>query len=488
MELSSISISELVNKIKNKDYKTFDVINSYLKSIELLNPKLNCYVHIDKEKVLKRAEEIDETVNKGIDPGPLTGIPIAVKNNMVIENSETTCCSNILKSFISPYNSTCVQKLYDAGAVIIGTTNMDEFAMGSSNESSCNGVVHNPWNINHVPGGSSGGSAAATASRLCCGAIGSDTGGSIRQPAAFCGVTGLKPTYGRVSRYGLIAYASSLDQIGPFASNTNDLATILNVISGYDSKDSTSVNYEVPDYTQFCVSSPNKMKIGIVDEYFNNKGNTKEVLTALNEAIKVFSKHDIEIVNVSLPHADYAIPVYYLLATAEASSNLARFDGIKYGLRAKNSNLNELYVNSRSKGFGAEVKRRIMLGTFALSSGYYDAYYSKAQKVRTLIIKDFQNAFKECDALLMPTAPSSAWKIGEKTDDPLKMYLEDIYTISCNLAGLPGISQPCGFSENGLPIGMQLISPHFKEDTLFTLASSYERSTNWHLQKPKICK
>jgi aspartyl-tRNA(Asn)/glutamyl-tRNA(Gln) amidotransferase subunit A len=391
-----------------------------------------------------------------------------------------------LENFIPSYDATVIEKLKAAGAVFVGKTNMDEFAMGSSTENSFFGPTHNPWDLSRIPGGSSGGSAAAVAADECIASLGSDTGGSIRQPAACCGVVGLKPTYGRVSRYGLVAFASSLDQIGPFGKDVRDTALLLNVISGHDPRDSTSVDTPVPDYTQALIDDVRSMVLGVPREYFI-EGIDPEVASAVRQAITTLEKLGAKTVEVSLPHSEYALAVYYIIAPAEASSNLARYDGVKYGFRVKGiRDLLEMYRETRSQGFGAEVKRRIMLGTYALSAGYYEAYYRKASQVRTLIREDFQKVFSQCDVLLMPTTPTPAFQLGEKVDDPLQMYLSDIFTIPCNLAGLPGLSLPCGFSQQGLPIGLQILANHFQEEKIFRVAYTYEQNTEFRRRKPNL--
>jgi aspartyl-tRNA(Asn)/glutamyl-tRNA(Gln) amidotransferase subunit A len=405
-------------------------------------------------------------------------VPVAIKDNLMIEGAPTTCSSKILKGYIAPYDATVIERLKSADAVFLGKTNLDEFAMGSSTENSAFGATRNPWNLDCIPGGSSGGSAAAVASLMAPVAIGSDTGGSIRQPAACCGVQGLKPTYGRVSRYGLVAFASSLDQIGTFTRTAQDAALLMNIISGHDEKDATSAPNAVPDYTAALNGSLNGLRIGLPKEYFID-GVDAQVASAVADAVKVFEKLGATVTEISLPHTKYAVAAYYIIAPCEASANLARYDGVRFGLRAESDNLMEEYQNTRGQGFGPEVKRRIMLGTYALSAGYYDAYYGKALKVRTLITKDFDNAFNKVDVILTPTAPTTAFKIGEKAKDPLQMYLSDIFTISCNLAGLPGMSVPCGFSKCGLPAGLQIMGPHFGEETILRVAHNFEKNTNW---------
>ncbi len=418
-----------------------------------------------------------------------SAIPIAIKDNICIEGREVTCCSKILKGFKPPYDATVIKKLKASGASITGQTNMDEFAFGSSTENSCYGPTRNPWNLETVPGGSSGGSAAAVASDEAIWALGSDTGGSIRQPASFCGVVGLKPTYGRVSRYGLIAFASSLDQIGPITKDVTDCALLLNIIAGHDPMDSTSVDAPVPDYTKALKKDVHNLKIGLPKEYFV-EGIDPEVKKAVMEAVDVLKKAGAEIQDISLPHTEYAIPTYYIVATAEASSNLARYDGIQYGLRQQTTKtrktpLVDLYEETRDLGFGREAKRRIMLGTYSLSSGYYDDYYLKGLKVRTLIKNDFDKVFEKFDAIITPTSPTTAFKLGEKANDPLSMYLSDIYTTSVNLAGIPAISIPCGFSK-GMPIGLQIMARAFAEEMIFRIAYTFEQNTEWHKTKPKI--
>ena len=425
------------------------------------------------------------TKSSGLQP-----IPIAIKDNICVLDEETTCSSRILKGFKAPYDATVIKKLKASGAILVGNTNMDEFAMGSSTENSCYGPTRNPWNLDYVPGGSSGGSAAAVAANEAIWAIGSDTGGSVRQPASFCGVVGLKPTYGRVSRYGLIAFASSLDQIGPITKDVTDCALLLNIIAGYDERDSTSVDTPVPDYTRSLQKNIKGLKIGIPKEYFV-QGIDKEVEEAVREAIEVLKKEGAQLKEVSLPHTEYGIATYYIIATSEASSNLARYDGVQYGIRkyaaqVRKSPLLDMYDETRDAGFGAEVKRRIMLGTYSLSSGYYDAFYLKGLKVRSLIKKDFDAVFKDCDAVVCPTSPTTAFKVGAKASDPLSMYLSDVYTVSANLSGIPAISVPCGFSKAGLPIGLQIMARPFDEERLLRIAYTYEQSTAWHKRRTGV--
>ncbi len=486
MELYELTAHELLKKMKKKEISSEEIVMSIYNRISQVEDKLHSFVTLTEEEALLQARNIDKNMRKSEFQGLLAGIPIAIKDNMCIKNVRTTCSSRILENFISPYEATVIKRLRNEGAVFIGKTNMDEFAMGSSTENSYFGITHNPWNLDYIPGGSSGGSATAVASDETILAIGSDTGGSIRQPAACCGVVGLKPTYGRVSRYGLVAFASSLDQIGPFGKDVEDVALLLNVISGYDENDSTSVNLDVPDFTKSLIENVKGVKIGIPKEYFV-AGLDGEVERAVKEAIELLKSLGAKILEISLPHTEYGVAVYYLIAPSEASANLARYDGVRYGYRApETEDLLDEYEKTRGEGFGAEVKRRIMLGTYALSSGYYDAYYLKAQKVRTLIKKDFDEAFQKVDAIVTPTAPTTAFKVGEKVDDPLQMYLSDIFTISANLAGIPGISLPCGFSKKGLPIGLQLLANPFAEEVLLRIAYTYEKNTEWHKRKPKL--
>jgi len=457
-------------------------IEKTLANAEKLNGELNSFLSIEKDSALNRAEEVSNSASEN---QSLRGVAIAVKDNICTTGMQTSCGSKILGNYQPQYDATAVSRLNESGAIIVGKTNMDEFAMGSSNENSAFGTVKNPWDTERVPGGSSGGSAVAVASGVVRASLGSETGGSVRQPAAFCGIVGLKPTYGRISRYGLVAFASSLDQIGIFGQNSKDVADVLGVIAGRDKNDSTTADVDVPDYRAELDADISGKKIG-VPRALLGEGLDEEVRNATEKAIENYQELGAEIVDVELPHSKYAIAVYYILATAEASSNLARFDGVRYGFRAENaSTLHEMYMKTREEGFGEEVKRRIMLGTYVLSSGYYDAYYSKAQKVRTLLKQDFQKAFQRCDAILTPTAPTTAFKIGEKSDDPLAMYLSDIYTASANLAAIPGISVPCGISSKGLPIGLQLVGKNWSEGLLLNLANVYEQSYPL-IDKPKI--
>ena len=464
--------------------KAVETVSDCLERIDKHDGKLGVFVAVDHDAAMQSAAEIDNKVGRGESVGPLAGVPIAIKDNICTRGMQTSCGSNILKGFQSQYNAHVVDKLIDAGAVILGKTNMDEFAMGSSTENSAFGATHNPWNAECVAGGSSGGSAAVVASGLAPAALGSDTGGSIRQPASFCGVTGLKPTYGRVSRYGLVAYGSSLDQIGPFARDVEDTALLLSVIAGGDKRDSTCLDMPVPDYRECFVDALTGIRIGICDEYFTD-GLDPEVASCIEASIDELLCLGASTVRVSLPHTKYANACYYVIAMAEASSNLARYDGVRYGHRSDvAADVAGMYNDSRGEGFGDEVKRRIMLGTFALSSGYYDAYYDKALRVRTLIQQDFAAAFEQADIILSPVSPTPAFKLGENIDDPLKMYLNDIYTISANLAGNTAISIPCGFTSSGLPVGMQLMGPALGEEQVFRVAQVFQGNTGYHLASP----
>ncbi|MBU0672548.1 MAG: Asp-tRNA(Asn)/Glu-tRNA(Gln) amidotransferase subunit GatA [Candidatus Margulisbacteria bacterium] len=476
---------ELHSLLTNKKISALELTEAVISQIDKVESRVQAYVSINKDQAIKQAKAADERIKNNSNLTPLTGIPVAIKDNMCTKGMLTTCSSKILNNYIPPYNATIVDKIKAAGAVILGKTNMDEFAMGSSTENSGIHPTFNPWNTKTVPGGSSGGSAAAVAADEAILATGSDTGGSIRQPASFCGVVGFKPTYGRVSRYGLVAFASSLDQIGPLTKDVTDTAILMNVLAGHDPKDSTSVNLPVPDYQKALVNDVKKMKIGYIKELLG-KGIDKDIKSEIQKAMKKFAELGAELIEVSLPSFEYAVATYYLIAPAEASSNLARYDGVKYGHRSKEAkDLLTMYYNTRREGFGNEVKRRIMIGTYALSAGYYDAYYLKALKVRTLIKEDFAKAFSQCDVLLSPTSPSVAFKVGEKAADPLSMYLSDIATIPVNLAGLPAISLPCGFSQ-GLPIGLQLVGQAFAEETVLRAAFTFEQNTDWHKQKPSL--
>lgn len=483
MSILSMTAVELAAAIKKREVTVKEAVEAVLDNIEKKEDTYHCYVTIDREGALKQAEEIQKKIDDGTLSGPLAGVPVAIKDNMCTEGLLTTCSSKILYNFVPTFTSEAVLNLQKAGAVILGKTNMDEFAMGSTTETSAYGVTRNPWNPEHVPGGSSGGSAAAVAAEECFYALGSDTGGSIRQPASFCGVVGLKPTYGTVSRYGLIAYGSSLDQIGPICRDVTDCATILEAIASHDSKDSTSVERQDTDFTSALVEDVKGMKIGIPRDYFG-EGLNPEVKEAVLRAAEVLKEKGAIVEEFDLSLVEYAIPTYYTIAAAEASSNLERFDGIKYGYRTEEyQGLHNMYKKSRSEGFGAEVKRRIMLGSFVLSSGYYDAYYLKALRVKALIKKAFDEAFAKYDVILGPVAPTTAPKIGESLSDPIQMYLGDIYTISINLAGLPGLSIPCGRDSKGLPIGMQLIGDCFKEKNLIRAAYTYEKARGAFVRK-----
>lgn len=483
MSILSMTAVELAAAIKKREVTVKEAVEAVLDNIEKKEDTYHCYVTVDREGALKQAEEIQKKIDDGTLSGPLAGVPVAIKDNMCTEGLLTTCSSKILYNFVPTFTSEAVLNLQKAGAVILGKTNMDEFAMGSTTETSAYGVTRNPWNPEHVPGGSSGGSAAAVAAEECFYALGSDTGGSIRQPASFCGVVGLKPTYGTVSRYGLIAYGSSLDQIGPLCKDVTDCATILEAIASHDSKDSTSVERLDTDFTSALVEDVKGMKIGIPRDYFG-EGLNPEVKEAVLRAAEVLKEKGAIVEEFDLSLVEYAIPTYYTIAAAEASSNLERFDGIKYGYRTEEyQGLHNMYKKSRSEGFGAEVKRRIMLGSFVLSSGYYDAYYLKALRVKALIKKAFDEAFAKYDVILGPVAPTTAPKIGESLSDPIQMYLGDIYTISINLAGLPGLSIPCGRDSKGLPIGMQLIGDCFREKNLIRAAYTYEKARGAFVRK-----
>lgn len=476
MDIVGLTIEKFHQALKAGDITVREVCEKFFERIEALDETIGAFLILDRERALERADQIDRERKNDLSLKPLTGVPVAIKDVICTRDLRTTCGSKILHNYVPPYHATAVERLLNAGAIIIGKTNCDEFAMGSSNENSAFRPVRNPWDLERVPGGSSGGSAAAVAADLCMVALGTDTGGSIRQPASLCGVVGLKPTYGRVSRYGLVAFGSSLDQIGPFSKTVRDAARVLSVIAGRDWHDSTSSRQEVTEYEAALEGDLKGARLGVPKEYFG-EGLDAEVKQAVVTAIDHFADLGAEIVEVSLPHSDYAIACYYIIATAEASSNLARYDGVRYAYRTpRASNLREMYRRTRDEGFGAEVKRRIMLGTYVLSAGYYDAYYLKAQKVRTLIERDFRQAFTHCDVIAGPTSPTVAFRLGEKTDDPLQMYLSDIYTITANLAAIPGINIPCGLSSDGLPIGLQLLGRHFDEATLLRVAHAYEQA------------
>ncbi len=486
MEIYSLTIHQLHDLLVKGEVTSREATESIFGRIREVEGKVKAYLHLTEEEALAQAEKVDRKIFKGEPIGDLAGIPIGLKDILCTKGVRTTCASKILANYVPFYDATVVKKLREAEAVFLGKLNMDEFAMGSSTENSGFQITHNPWDLNRVPGGSSGGSAAAVSADECIAALGTDTGGSIRQPASCCGVVGLKPTYGRVSRYGLVAFASSLDQIGPITKDVMDCAILLNVISGYDPFDSTSVNIEVPDFKNFLIKDVKGIRIGIPDEYFI-EGLHPDVERSVREAIGLFAEWGAEIKHISLPHTEYAVAIYYIIATAEASSNLARYDGVKYGFRSdRYRDLMEMYTQTRAMGFGKEVKRRIILGTYVLSAGYYDAYYRKASQVRTLMRKDFEEAFKEVDVIMTPTSPTPAFGIGEKVEDPLQMYLSDIHTIPVNLAGIPAISIPCGFSKENLPIGLQIIGRPFEEGILLRVAYTFEQQTDFHLKKPNL--
>ncbi len=485
MELNRLTIHELRKKLKEGETTSVEITESVFNRIDAVEDKIHSFITIMKDSAFEEAQKADRAIQEG-DTGLLTGIPIALKDIMCTRGVRTTCGSHILENFIPPYDSTVVKKLREAGAVFVGKTNMDEFAMGSSTETSYFGITRNPWDLERIPGGSSGGSATAVVADQCIASLGSDTGGSIRQPAALCGVVGMKPTYGRVSRFGLVAFASSLDQIGPLSKDVEDCAIMMNAIAGYDPNDSTSVPADVPDYTKYVSKGIEGWTVGIPKEYFI-EGIDPEVLVAVEGAIKQVEKMGGKTVEISLSHTEYCVAVYYVIAPSEASSNLARYDGVRYGFRSKEGrDLLEMYKMSRAAGFGDEVKRRIMIGTHSLSSGYYDAYYKKASQVRALMRDDFNDAFKMCDVILAPATPTPAFHIGEKMDDPLQMYLCDIFTLSANLAGIPGISVPCGYTKGGLPIGLQFLAKHFEEEKLIQVASAYEKNSKIEKRRPDL--
>lgn len=486
MEFYKLTAHELSDMLRRKEVSAVELTQAMLDRIDKVEPEIGSYVTVCGEQALKQAEEVQSMIDKGEAKSPLAGIPMALKDNLCTEGTLTTCASRMLHNFVPPYSATAALKLRADGTILLGKLNMDEFAMGGSTEHSYFKQTKNPWDTERVPGGSSGGSAASVASGEAVFSLGSDTGGSIRQPASFCGVVGLKPTYGAVSRFGLVAFASSLDQIGPLTRDVTDCALVLNSIAGYDPMDSTSANVSYPEYTKALVNDVKGIKIGIPKEYIG-EGIDAEVKKSVLDAAEVLRQLGAEVEEFSLPITEYAIPAYYIISSAEASSNLARYDGIKYGYRAeKFTDLIDLYRQSRSEGFGPEVKRRIMLGTYALSSGYYDAYYKKALQVRTLIMDSFNRAFEKYDLVLGPTAPTTAYKIGEKSNDPLQMYLGDIYTVSVNIAGLPGLVVPCGFDSKNLPIGLQLIGKPFDESMLLRVGYTYEQNTGWHKMRPQI--
>jgi len=480
------TLAELSAMLEAGDVSSVQLTEHFLQRIKQYDGELNSFVTVTDEQALAAAKAADEQRKAG-KAGPLTGIPMAQKDIFCTKDVKTTCGSKMLDNFISPYNATVIEKMQQAGIIMLGKTNMDEFAMGSSNETSFYGAVKNPWNTKAVPGGSSGGSASSVAARLTPASTGTDTGGSIRQPASFCGITGLKPTYGRVSRYGMIAFASSLDQAGPMAQSAEDCAMLLNVMSGFDPKDSTSLEKDVPDYTADLNKPLDGLRIGLPKEYFG-EGLSDEINDVIQKAIEEYKSLGAEIIDISLPNTHLAVPVYYVVAPAECSSNLSRFDGVRFGHRCEDpQDLEDLYKRSRGEGFGEEVKRRIMVGTYALSAGYYDAYYIKAQQLRRMISDDFKQAFEKVDVIMGPSAPETAFNIGEKADDPISMYLSDIYTIAVNLAGLPGMSVPAGFS-NDMPVGLQIIANHFDESRLLNVAHKYQQKTDWHIQIPEAFK
>ena len=480
----SLSIKQIHDGIQSGQFSVMEATDAFLDRIERFNPELNAYITVTRDTAKAQAVDIDNRIRKGELSGPMAAVPYALKDLFCSEGVLTTCGSKMLNNFISPYDAHVAEKLKAAGGVLLGKNNMDEFAMGSSNETSAYGVVRNPWDTERVPGGSSGGGAATVAARLAPMVLGSDTGGSIRQPVSFCNITGIKPTYGRISRYGMIAFASSLDQCGPMAPSAEDCAITLNIISGLDARDSTSVDLPVPDYTATLNDSIEGLRIGLPKEFFA-EGLNAQVGAVIDRAIKEFEQRGAIIKEVTLPNSHLAVPVYYVVAPAECSSNLSRFDGVRFGYRCEDpKDLKDLYERSRWEGFGAEVKRRIMIGTYALSAGYYDAYYLKAQKIRRLIQQDFAEAFTEVDVIMGPSAPTTAFKLGAKKDDPIAMYLEDLYTIPVSLAGLPGMTFPIGFAADGLPVGMQLVGNYFQEARMLNIAHQYQQWSDWHQQLP----
>ena len=485
MSLASLTLHQASERLRKREFSSQELTEAVFDRIAVVDQNICAYITLCHDLAMVQAKEADQRLAASGDSSPLLGIPLAVKDNFLVRGVRTTCASQILADFMPPYDASAISKLRTAGAVYTGKTNMDEFAMGSSAENSAFFPTRNPWNFNRVPGGSSGGSAAAVAADECIAALGTDTGGSIRQPAAFCGIVGLKPTYGRVSRYGIIAFASSMDQIGPMTKDVRDSALLLEAIAGYDTADATSVNQPVPRYSDALTGEIDGLRIGIPREFFV-AGLQPAIQQAIRAAIRELENLGAVIMDISLPHTEYAVAVYYIVATAEASSNLARYDGMRFGYRADGKDLSETYMLSREQGFGPEVKRRILLGTYALSAGYYEAYYLKAQRVRELMRRDFDEAFARCDVILTPATPATAFGIGEKVDDPLAMYLSDVCTISANLAGIPAVSLPCGFDEEGLPIGMQIMSKHFHESTVLKVAYAYEQQTKWHKKRPDL--
>jgi aspartyl-tRNA(Asn)/glutamyl-tRNA(Gln) amidotransferase subunit A len=486
MNLHTLTIHELHKLLAKREVTSREVTEAFYRRIKEMDGKIGAYLMLTEEEAFHQADQADREMTRGKEIGDLAGIPLGVKDILCTKGVRTTCGSRILGNYVPFYDGTVVKKLKENHMVMLGKLNMDEFAMGSSTENSGFQITHNPWDLQRIPGGSSGGSAAAVAADECTAALGTDTGGSIRQPASCCGVVGMKPTYGRVSRYGLVAFASSLDQIGPITKDVEDCAILMNGISGYDPYDSTSVSVEVPDYRRSLINDVKGIRIGIPDEYFI-EGMDPDVEKSVRDAIALFENWGAEVKRISLPHTEYAVAIYYIIATAEASSNLARYDGVKYGLRSKEyRDLMGMYTQTRAQGFGKEVKRRIILGTYVLSAGYYEAYYRKASQVRTLMRNDFEEAFRKVDVIMAPTAPTPAFRIGEKVEDPLQMYLSDIHTIPVNLAGIPAISIPCGFSRENLPIGLQMMGKHFDEGMLLRIAYTFEQNTDFHLKKPPI--
>ena len=485
MAVHDLTLHELHDRLRRRELSSVELAEALFDRIEATDGTIGAYLEVCRDKGMEAARQADVRLAEGDVSSKLLGIPVALKDALITEGVTTTCASKILQDFSPPYDGTAVRRLKEMGAVLLGKTNMDEFAMGSSTENSGVYITRNPWNLDRVPGGSSGGSAAAVAAGLCIAALGTDTGGSIRQPASFCGVVGLKPTYGRVSRYGVVAYASSLDQVGPITKDITDCALVLQAIAGHDSADSTSVDVPVPDYTAMLTGDVAGLRIGVPREFFSS-GLQPEVEQAVQQGISELVNAGAVVSEVSLPRNDYAVAAYYIIAAAEASSNLARYDGMRYGPRVRADDLTTTYMKSRAQGFGQEVKRRIMLGTYVLSAGYYDAYYLKAQKVRALLKQDMELALRGCDAIVAPTCPTTAFKIDEMTHDPLQMYLSDILTISVNLAGLPALSLPCGFDHAGLPVGMQIIGRHFDETTLLRLGYAYEKATEWNMRRPAL--
>ncbi|MEI9476739.1 MAG: Asp-tRNA(Asn)/Glu-tRNA(Gln) amidotransferase subunit GatA [Deltaproteobacteria bacterium] len=484
MDLHKLTIHQLHDLLVKKEATSKEITEAFYRRIRDVDDKIKAYLILTEEEALRQADRVDRKISKGEKIDDLAGVPLGLKDILCTKGIRTTCGSKILEGYVPFYDGTVVQRLRERDAVLLGKLNMDEFAMGSSTENSAYQITHNPWDLSRIPGGSSGGSAASVAAHECSAALGTDTGGSIRQPASCCGIVGMKPTYGRVSRYGLVAFASSLDQIGPLTKDVEDCAIMMNAISGYDPNDSTSVYLEVPEYKQSLRSDVKGLRIGIPNEYFI-EGMDPDVEKAITEAIDHFKRWGAEVQRISLPHTEFAVAVYYIICTAEASSNLARYDGVKYGHRAREfKDLMEMYMHTRAEGFGPEVKRRIILGTYVLSAGYYDAYYRKASQVRTLMKMDFDEAFQNVDAILTPTAPTPAFRIGEKVEDPLQMYLSDVFTIPVNLAGIPAITIPCGFSHEGLPIGLQIMGKHFDEGKLLRIAYTFEQNTDFHLREP----